>query len=51
VSFDREATDDASMVEASGGAIAIVEGDPMNLKVTYPEDLLLIEALRSGHHE
>lgn len=51
VSFDGEATDDASMVEASGGAIAIVEGDPMNLKVTCPEDLLLIEALRSGHHE
>jgi len=50
-SFDGEATDDASMVEASGGAIAIVEGDSMNLKVTYPEDLLLIEALRSGHHE
>lgn len=46
-----EATDDASMVEAIGGTIAVVDGDPMNLKVTYPEDLLLIEALRSGHHE
>ena len=46
-----EATDDASMVESMGGAIAVVEGDPMNLKVTYPQDLLLIEALRSGRHE
>ena len=46
-----EATDDASMVESIGGSIAVVEGDPMNLKVTYPQDLLLIEALRSGHHE
>jgi len=46
-----EATDDASMVESIGRSIAVVEGDPMNLKVTYPEDLLLIEALRSGHYE
>ena len=46
-----EATDDASMVESIGRSIAIVEGDPMNLKVTYPEDLLLIEALRSGRYE
>jgi 2-C-methyl-D-erythritol 4-phosphate cytidylyltransferase/2-C-methyl-D-erythritol 2,4-cyclodiphosphate synthase len=45
-----EATDDASMVEAIGGTIAIVGGDPANLKVTYPEDLALAEALRSGHH-
>ena len=50
-SFEGDATDDASMVEAIGAPIAIVEGDPMNLKVTYPEDLLLIEALRSRHHE
>lgn len=50
-SFEGDATDDASMVEAIGAAIAIVEGDPMNVKVTYPEDLLLIEALRSRHHE
>ena len=50
-SFEGEATDDASMVESVGGSIAVVDGDPMNLKVTYPEDLLLIEALRSGHHD
>ena len=45
-----DATDDASMVEAIGGTIAIVDGDPANLKVTYPEDLALAEALRSEHH-
>ena len=39
------------MVESAGGSIAVVDGDPMNLKVTYPEDLLLIDALRSRHHE
>lgn len=45
-----DATDDASMVEAIGGVIAIVDGDPANLKVTYPEDLAVAEALRSGRH-
>ena len=45
-----DATDDASMVESAGGTIAIVDGDPANLKVTYPEDLAVAEALRSGHH-
>ncbi len=45
-----DATDDASMVEAIGGTIAIVGGDPANLKVTYPEDLVVAEALRSRHH-
>jgi 2-C-methyl-D-erythritol 4-phosphate cytidylyltransferase len=38
------------MVEAIGGVIAMVEGDPVNLKVTYPDDLLLAEALRSRHY-
>lgn len=45
-----DATDDASMVEVAGGTIAVVAGDPANLKVTYPEDLAVAEALRSGHH-
>jgi 2-C-methyl-D-erythritol 4-phosphate cytidylyltransferase len=49
VQFD--ATDDAAMLEANGGVIAIVEGDPMNIKVTYPEDLALAEALRSRHYD
>jgi len=46
-----DATDDASMIEAIGGTVAIVDGDPANLKVTYPEDLAVAEALRSGHHD
>ena len=48
---DGDATDDASMIEKTGGIIAIVDGDPANLKVTYPEDLAVAEALRSGHHD
>jgi 2-C-methyl-D-erythritol 4-phosphate cytidylyltransferase len=33
------ATDCASLVEATGGSVAVVEGDPANLKVTTPDDL------------
>ena len=47
---DGDATDDASMVEAIGGSVAVVDGDVANLKVTYPDDLALVEALRSHGH-
>jgi 2-C-methyl-D-erythritol 4-phosphate cytidylyltransferase len=40
-----EATDCASLVERTGGRVAIVEGDPRLLKVTTPADLALVEAL------
>ncbi len=40
------ATDDASLVEHySPGSLLAVEGDPANLKLTTPQDLLLAEAL------
>lgn len=39
------ATDDASLVEHFGIAVHIVEGDPRNLKVTTPGDLLVAELL------
>jgi 2-C-methyl-D-erythritol 4-phosphate cytidylyltransferase len=34
-----DATDDAAVVEASGGRVVVVEGDPENLKITSPVDL------------
>ena len=37
------ATDCASLVERSGGRVAVVEGDRRLLKVTTPEDLALVE--------
>jgi len=37
-------TDDASVWEASGREVALVEGDLHNLKLTTPEDLLSAEA-------
>ncbi len=40
-----EATDDATLVEAAGGIVRCVEGDPMNIKITYAADLVVAEAL------
>lgn len=40
-----EVTDDAGLVEAMGLNIRVVPGDLENLKVTYPEDRLLVERL------
>jgi 2-C-methyl-D-erythritol 4-phosphate cytidylyltransferase len=43
-----EATDDAGLLEATGRTVRTVEGDPRNLKLTHPEDLVLAESLLSG---
>lgn len=43
-----EATDDATLVESIGGEVKIVSGAPTNLKITYPTDLLVAEALLPG---
>ncbi|MFL5912421.1 MAG: 2-C-methyl-D-erythritol 4-phosphate cytidylyltransferase [Gaiellaceae bacterium] len=39
------ATDDASLVEAAGGSVRVVEAPPENMKVTRRADLLLAETL------
>jgi 2-C-methyl-D-erythritol 4-phosphate cytidylyltransferase len=39
-----EATDCASLVEAGGGRVRVVDGDPRLLKVTTPADLKLVES-------
>jgi 2-C-methyl-D-erythritol 4-phosphate cytidylyltransferase len=40
-----EATDDAALVEELGGTVVVVPGDPRNLKVTGPADLMIAAAL------
>ena len=42
---DPEGTDDASLVEAAGGRVVVVEGDPANIKITTTVDLRLAELL------
>ncbi len=39
------ATDDATLVERIGVEVAVVPGDPSNLKLTEPGDLIVLEAL------
>ena len=46
-----EGTDDAALVEAVGGTVVVVPGEPTNLKVTGPDDLALIEALLAREAE
>ena len=44
--IDVEAmTDDAGLVEALGEPVHVVEGDPINLKITRPDDLKLAQML------
>lgn len=38
-------TDDASLVERSGGLVRMLEGPPYNIKVTVPEDLVFAAAM------
>lgn len=40
-----DSTDDASLVEATGGRVVLVDGDPANLKLTTADDLALAEVL------
>jgi len=40
-----DASDDALLVERSGGIVAVVPGEAQNLKITYPGDLAVAEAL------
>lgn len=42
----EQATDCAALVEATGGRIKVVEGDPLLLKVTTVDDLRRVESLR-----
>jgi 2-C-methyl-D-erythritol 4-phosphate cytidylyltransferase len=40
-----DATDDAALVESAGGTVAVVPGDPRNIKLTEASDLVVLEAL------
>ena len=43
--YQREFTDDASVVEEMGHTIVLVEGNRGNIKLTTPDDLKLAEVL------
>lgn len=48
---DTVATDDAMLVEASGGRVRVVPGHPGNLKITTPDDLATAERLLAAAEE
>ena len=43
-------TDDASVVEAYGQEVSMVEGNRENIKITTPFDICIAEAILSTHH-
>lgn len=45
---DFDGTDDASLVERAGGKVVMLEGSRWNVKVTFAEDLAVVEALLRG---
>ena len=46
-----EFTDDASKVEATGVKVEIIEGEPNNLKITHPVDLLVARQIHKEVEE
>lgn len=45
---EPDATDDAALVEAAGGSVVVVPGEPTNLKLTHPHDLTVARVLLDG---
>jgi len=45
--YNKKFTDDASVLESTGENIYLVEGNRENIKITYPEDILLVETFMS----
>jgi len=43
--IDAEPTDDAAVVEQAGGLVVMTPGDPILMKLTYPEDFAMAERL------
>ncbi|MHB8207997.1 2-C-methyl-D-erythritol 4-phosphate cytidylyltransferase [Mucilaginibacter sp.] len=44
-SYDVKFTDDASVVECAGVKINLIEGSYKNIKITFPEDIAVAEAI------
>lgn len=47
----RDATDEAALVEADGGRIVLVPGDPLLMKLTFPEDFPMAEHLIASQRQ
>lgn len=45
---NEAATDEAAVVERAGGRVRLIQGDPRLMKLTYPEDFAMAEALSAA---
>ncbi len=41
---EREATDDSQLLQKEGTSVDTIQGEPWNIKITTPEDMILAEA-------
>ena len=48
LALDGDATDEAALAERAGHQVRLVEGDPSNIKITMPADLVIAEAIARG---
>jgi 2-C-methyl-D-erythritol 4-phosphate cytidylyltransferase len=48
--YDPRFTDDATVLEATGAKINLIEGDYSNIKITTPEDLIVAGSLLKQQH-
>ena len=44
----RSGTDDAALVEAAGGTVVVVRGEPANVKITVEDDLAFVRRLAAA---
>ena len=49
--FRSEFTDDASVVEFSGEKVSLCEGEYQNIKITTPNDIILVNAIVESERE
>jgi 2-C-methyl-D-erythritol 4-phosphate cytidylyltransferase len=49
IDYKERFTDEATVVEAFGLKISLVEGEENNIKITSPEDLIIAESLLNAH--
>jgi len=47
--YNERFTDEATVVEASGKKVFLIEGEYTNIKITRPADLLLAESILADH--
>lgn len=48
---EPDASDDATLVERDGGTIVVVDGELGNVKLTHPDDLVLLERVLEGRED